>query len=54
MKKPKVGNKIEHTCTLNGVKEGIVKQLLSQQFIYETDKGHTHFCMYREQWKVCK
>ena len=51
-KAPEVGDRIEHTCTLNGRREGIVLQLLSQQFTYKTDEGHERFCMYREAWKL--
>ncbi|MDA7807161.1 hypothetical protein N8955_00325 [bacterium] len=50
-KTPKVGDQIEHTCTLNGTFEGKVVQLLSMQFVYETAKGDRRFCMFREQWK---
>ena len=39
-KTPKIGDMIEHTCTLNGRFEGKVVQLLSMQFIYETKEGH--------------
>ena len=38
-KTPKVGDPIEHTCTLNGTFEGKVVQLLSMQFVYETADG---------------
>ena len=51
MKNPKVGDKIEHTCALNGKFEGKVVQMLSMQFIYETKEGNRRFCMFREQWK---
>ncbi len=50
-KTPKVGDPIEHTCTLNGTFEGKVVQLLSMQFVYETADGNRRFCMFREQWK---
>ena len=36
-KKPKVGDTIEHTCTLNGTYRGKVKQLLGMQFTYITE-----------------
>ena len=48
---PKLGDKIEHTCTLNGKFEGKVVQLLAMQFIYETKEGHIRHCMFREEWK---
>ena len=51
LKKPKLNDMIEHTCTLNGQSEGQVILLLSQQFVYRTDKGHEKFCMYKEMWK---
>ena len=47
---PKLGDKIEHTCTLNGKFEGKVVQLLAMQFIYETKEGHIRHCMFREDW----
>ena len=47
----KLGDKIEHTCTLNGKFEGKVVQLLAMQFIYETKDGHIRHCMFREDWK---
>ena len=48
---PKLGDKIEHTCTLNGKFESKVVQLLAMQFIYETKEGHIRHCMFREDWK---
>lgn len=50
-KTPKVGDLIEHTCTLNGKFEGKVVQLLSMQFVYETAKGDRRFCLFRETWR---
>ena len=51
-KKPKVGDKIEHTCTLNGTYRGTVKQLLGMQFTYITeDTQNERFCLYKEVWK---
>ena len=50
-KTPKVGDLIEHTCSLNGKFEGVVEQLLSMQFTYMTDDGHSRFCMYKEVWR---
>ena len=50
-KTPKVGDKIEHTCRLNGKFEGKVVQLLAMQFVYETDTGYNRHCMFREDWK---
>jgi len=51
-KKPKVGDTIEHTCTLNGTYRGKVKQLLGMQFTYITeDTGQERFCLYKEVWK---
>mgnify|MGYP003986913405 CR=1 FL=1 len=44
-KQPKVGDLIEHICTLNGKFEGKVVQMLSMQFIYETKEGNRRFCM---------
>jgi|TARA_R110002074_G_scaffold24053_2_gene72056 hypothetical protein len=50
-KQPKVGDLIEHICTLNGKFEGKVVQMLAMQFVYETKEGNRRFCMFREQWK---
>jgi hypothetical protein len=51
-KKPKKGDFIEHTCTLNGTFRGTVNQLLGMQFTYITeDTGNERFCLYREVWK---
>ena len=50
-KAPEVGDRIEHTCTLNGKFEGKVVQLLSMQFVYETAKGDRRFCLFRETWR---
>jgi hypothetical protein len=50
-KQPQLGDRIEHTCSLNGKFEGKVVQLLGMQFVYETDKGETRFCLFREVWK---
>jgi hypothetical protein len=52
MKRPLLGDKIEHTCTLNGTFQGTVIQLLSMQFIYKTEKGHERFCLFKEMWKT--
>jgi len=48
---PEIGDKVEHTCTLNGRFEGVVVQVLSTQFIYETAEGHQRYCLFREMWK---
>ena len=53
-KPPIVGDKIEHTCRLNGRFEGIVTQILAMQFCYTTDQGHERFCLFREDWKKIK
>ena len=50
-KAPKVGDKIEHTCRLNGKFEGKVIEMLAMQFVYETKEGHHRHCMLREDWK---
>ena len=51
-KPPKIGDKIEHTCTLNGKFEGEVIQRLSAQFIYKTATGSDRFCLFKEDWKL--
>ena len=48
--KPSVGDYIEHFCSLNGRFEGIITEILSTQFIYETPEGHSRFCLYKENW----
>jgi len=50
-KPPVLGDRITHTCRLNGTFEGTVVQLLGMQFVYETDDGHSRFCLFREDWK---
>lgn len=50
-KHPKLGDRIEHTCTLNGKFEGVVIELLGTQFVYKTDNGQERFCLLREIWK---
>tara|TARA_Y100000389_G_scaffold175293_1_gene185934 strand:+ start:1637 stop:1804 length:168 start_codon:yes stop_codon:yes gene_type:complete len=50
MKNPKVGDKIEHTCSLNGKFEGKVIQILAMQFIYKTKDGQERFCLFKESW----
>lgn len=50
-KPPQIGDRIEHTCRLNGKFEGVVIEMLSTQFVYKTDNGHDRFCLFREDWK---
>lgn len=50
-KRPELGDRIEHTCSLNGKFEGIVIQMLGMQFIYKTDDGQDRFCLFKETWK---
>jgi len=50
-KAPKIGDKVEHTCTLNGTFQGVVIEVLSTQFIYKTADGHDRFCLFKEIWK---
>ena len=49
--RPELGDRIEHTCSLNGKFEGIVIQMLGMQFIYKTDDGQERFCLFKETWK---
>lgn len=53
-KTPNIGDKIEHTCRLNGTFEGKVIELLSTQFVYRTSDGNERFCLFREDWKIKK
>ena len=50
MKKPKLGDKIEHTTPF-GVYEVEVVQLLSAQFAYQRDDGHVRLCLFNESWR---
>lgn len=50
MKKPEVGDLIEHTCNLNGKFTGKVVQMLAMQFVYKTPEGNTRFCLFKESW----
>jgi len=50
-KQPEIGDRIEHTCRLNGTFEGVVIEILGMQFVYRTDEGHDRFCLFKEIWK---
>ena len=50
-KPPVLGERIEHTCRLNGTFLGVVIEMLSTQFVYKTDDGLERFCLFREDWK---
>tara|TARA_R110002020_G_scaffold340344_2_gene555253 strand:- start:686 stop:850 length:165 start_codon:yes stop_codon:yes gene_type:complete len=54
MKKPSVGDRIEHTNLYGNPVKGTVDMLLSAQFVYITDDGHRHYCLFREPWKLLK
>lgn len=54
MKKPSVGDRIEHTNLYGNPVKGTVDMLLSAQFVYITDDGHRHYCMFKEDWKYQK
>ncbi len=50
-KAPELGDYIEHRQPyFDRIYQGKVVELLSMQFVYETDDGHQHFCMFREDW----
>ena len=51
LKQPKLGDRIEHICSLNGKFEGVVIELLGMQFVYKTDDGHERFCLFKEAWR---
>ena len=53
IKKPKLGDMIEHTTPF-GVYEGEVVQLLSAQFAYQKEDGHVRLCMFTEPWRKVK
>ena len=48
---PQIGDKIEHTSQLSETYAGTVVQLLSEQFVYEVEKNHTRFCLFKENWR---
>ena len=50
-KQPDIGDWIEHTCALNGRREGEVLEKLSAQFTYKSTSGHEKFCLYTEAWR---
>lgn len=50
-KPPVLGDRIEHTCRLNGTFQGVVIEMLSTQFVYRTDNGIERFCLFKEDWK---
>ena len=51
-KPPKLGDRIRHEePEFDRVTEGVVILILSCQFVYETDKGHTKFCFFRDLWE---
>jgi|TARA_R110000787_G_scaffold205464_1_gene315835 hypothetical protein len=53
MKRPNVGDRIRHEqIELDMVSTGVVTCILSAQFMYETDEGHTRHCLFKEIWKV--
>lgn len=43
---------IVHECALHGERKGTVVQLLSKQFVYEAEDGHTYYCLYSEPWRT--
>ena len=51
-KPPKIGDRIRHEePEFDRVTEGVVTIILSCQFIYETDKGYTKFCFFKDLWE---
>ena len=51
VKKPDLGDRIEHRePAFDRTNEGIVIQMLAEQFVYKTDNGEERFCLYRELW----
>ena len=54
-KAPSLGDVIvHHEPTFNRTNTGKVVQLLSQQFVYETENGQSRFCLFKEDWKYVK
>ncbi len=54
MKNPKVGDKIEHTCALNGTCEGKVVNGLAMQFVYTPKDGTPRFLSLKHNNKPTK
>jgi len=54
MKKPSIGDRIEHSNAYGDVAKGTVDMLLSAQFVYKTDDGRRRYCLFRETWKPLK
>jgi|TARA_B100000212_G_C27379515_1_gene536335 hypothetical protein len=51
VKKPELGDRIEHRePAFNRTHEGVVIEMLAEQFVYKTDEGHERFCLFRELW----
>jgi len=50
-KPPELGDYIEHREPyFDRVHRGNVVELLSAQFVYETEDGQTRFCLFKEDW----
>lgn len=54
MSRVKVGDLINHTCTLQGEFRGVVRLLLASQFVYVTEEGHSRFCLHSEKHEIVK
>ena len=53
VKPPKVGDKIIHyEPYFDRESKGIVIQLLSSQFVYETKDGQIRYCLFKENWNL--
>tara|TARA_R100000306_G_C4344529_1_gene126975 strand:- start:687 stop:863 length:177 start_codon:yes stop_codon:yes gene_type:complete len=52
MKRPKVGDRIIHDePEFERITQGVVMDILSSQFTYQTDNGLIRFCFYKDIWK---
>lgn len=52
-KAPELGDYIIHKePAFSRENEGKVIQILAMQFVYETPKGETRYCLFREDWKI--
>jgi hypothetical protein len=50
-KNPEIGDTIRHHVPyFDKTYEGTIIQMLSMQFVYETEEGDTRFCMFKEDW----
>ncbi len=52
MNKPTPGDTVTFTDSFDQEWTGTVTDLLSSQFIIETESGKTQFCFYTDEWRI--